>query len=195
MVVQKIGRAFATIAILATVLLTAGCGSGSTNSTQKSTELSAQFLRPQSPNNKYVTFGAEAPVTEREAASKVLAENLEAREAANFAAQCATLDLAEVEEVAEERGNQAKKICTKALRITAEPLKGSEKVRADPLVGRITALRVNGLKAYALFHGIDKIDYAVPMTKEGGDWKVGAILMTELGKSQSGAPKAASPSA
>ena len=179
------------VAVAALIALTGGCGGGSTStstpsrstSSESGKEASAAFLRPKSPNNKFVTFGEEAPAEEREAASKVLEENLKARAAADFATQCATLDGAGIEQVVgiSKRGKAARAKCPNALKELAEPLSGSKQIRADTLGGPIAALRVEGAKAYALYHGSDNKDYSIPMGKEGGEWRVGALLTTELG--------------
>jgi hypothetical protein len=169
----------------------AACGSGSNSSSSAagtgkdpaSGEASAEFLVPHSPNNKLVRFGAEAPPTEREAASKVLKANYEARERAHFAAQCATLSKVLIEEIVgpSKKGTAAAAACAGAVKSIAEPLNATKKVRADNLRAPIAALRMKGKKGYALYHGTDKKDHAMLMEKEKGEWKVGALLATELG--------------
>jgi hypothetical protein len=181
----------AATTVVALIVLAMGCGGGSSSSssTAGSTredpagEASAEFLHPKSPNNKYVKFGTEAPTAEREAASKVLEENLKAREEADFATQCATLNPATLEEVAspKEKGSAAAAACPKAVKELADPLNRTRKIRADTLGGPIAALRMKGEKAYALYHGNDKKDYLMPMEKENGVWKVGSLTTTELG--------------
>jgi hypothetical protein len=175
--------ALAAIALLALAsLLVAGCGrSSSSGDSSTASEASAQFLQPGSANNKLVKFGSEAPSGVREEASKVLTDNLEARQAANFTAQCATLAQKQLEQVSKAKGAKAVKACPKELRKLAEPLSGSKSIRANQLTGPISALRVKGDEAYALFHGKDGDDYAVPMRPEGGGWEVAAIVLTKLG--------------
>jgi hypothetical protein len=62
----------------------------------------------------------------------------------------------------------------------AAPLKKTAKARADSLEGPIAVLRMKGNKGYALYHGTNHIDYAMLMVKEAGQWKVGALLASEL---------------
>jgi len=96
------------------------------------------------------------------------------------------------------KGKEAERSkCPKELKKLAEPLSGSKQIRADTLTGEIAALRVKGTQAYALYHGNDGNDYAVPMEMEGGSWKVGAIIPTELPPAKSASkkpkPQSASP--
>ncbi len=177
-------------AAIAMMMLAVGCGGSSLSSSDGSSSTtgnpsgatSAEFLRPNSPSNKYVRFGSEAPAAEREAASEVLKENLEAREDADFATQCASLSKAAVEEIATpKKGAAAAATCADALKTLAEPLKGTKEARTDTFAGQIAVLRIKGANAYALYHGNDKKDYEMPMENEDGDWKVGSLLTTELG--------------
>lgn len=185
---KSLARFVATVAL---IVFAVGCGGGSSSpsSTSGSStgdaagEASAAFLRPKSPTNRYVKFGSEASAALRNAASSVLSENLKAREEANFAVQCATLNAAAVKKVVEPKKKQVTtrpKTCTKALAEIAQPLPDTEIVRFDTLGGPIAALRIEGKKAYALYHGTDHKDYAMPMEREDGQWKVGALLAISL---------------
>ncbi len=177
------------LASLAVVVLIVGCGGGSNSSSSSgsstesaSSEASAAFLQPKSPNNKYVTFGIEASAAQRSAATKVLTENLKAREKADFAAQCETLNVATVTEVVEaKKETTGPGSCPEALKKLAQPLPDTEVARFDTLGGPITALRTKGKKAIALYHGTDHKDYAMPMEQVDGHWKVGALLAFRLG--------------
>jgi hypothetical protein len=171
-------------------LLAVGCGSGSNSSTSSGTtgaavaagngpELSAEFLNKT--DRSIVKFGKEASAAEREAASAVLTESLEAREAGDFATQCATLTSTAIAEIpgARESGS-LKDNCPAALKELATPLSQSAKARKNTLSGPITALRVEGNVAHALYHGNDGKDYAIGLEKENGVWKVGSIETIEL---------------
>jgi hypothetical protein len=166
--------------------LLAGCGAGRSNSSSQAAEgASRQFGNPEGSKGKeaVATFGKEAGEAERVEASAVLTENLKARWRANFAKQCATLGKRGLEAVLGPwKSADAKEIakCAKALKAFAEPLAGSKAIRKNTLSGEIAALRVKEGQAYALYHGNDGNDYSMPMEKEGGSWKVGAILTTEL---------------
>lgn len=184
---QTLVRGVGLLALLA--LLLVGCGgggsstsAGATNASDEVAEPSKEFQDPEGPKGPepVATFGKESGSPEREDASAVLAENLTARERANFAKQCETLGKRGIEAVLGEGKANERSKCEKELKKLAEPLSGSKEIRADTLSGEIAALRVKGKQAYALYHGNDGKDYAMPMEEEGGIWKVGGIITTEL---------------
>lgn len=145
-------------------------------------EPSRTFLKKKG-KNKIATFGAEASAKERAAASAVLEENLQAREAGDWSAQCATLSVAakkDNKEIAEIQG-VAGGGCAKELQERAQPLQISKQSRVNTLTGHIDALRAKGDRGWALYHGTGGTDFAMSMEKEGGEWKVGDVLETSLG--------------
>jgi hypothetical protein len=189
-----------TIALAAVAgLLLVGCGArGSSSATEGSAgEPSKQFQDLETLKGKepIATFGKESGDAEREAASAVLAKNLTAREKANFATQCETLGKRGLESVFGKGQGTERSKCQKELKKLAEPLSGTKQLRADTLSGEIAALRIKGKQAYALYHGNDGKDYAWPMEMEGGSWRVGAIVPTELpqAKPKSKKPQSALP--
>jgi hypothetical protein len=191
-------RAMSMVLAVVIVALVAGCGGGSggSSSSPAAGEARRQFQNPEGPKGSeaVATFGKEAGEAERSEASAVLAENLRARQEANFAKQCATLGKLGLESVLGPWKNaDAKEIakCTAALKGFAEPLSGSKAVRKNTLSGEIAALRIKGGQAYALYHGNDGKDYAMPMEQEGGSWKVGSITTIELptGKAKTEPPQ------
>lgn len=154
----------------------AGCGGSSGSS-------SAPAIKPFSAageNAKYVKFGQEALAAQREAANLVLEANLQARASGDFAKQCAALNPKTIEEVTGSSKPSSRSRCPKSLQAFAEPLNQTKGQRADMLDEPIGSLRVKGKQGYALFHGRDGKDYAMPMETEGGKWMVGALLTTEL---------------
>jgi hypothetical protein len=176
--------------IVAAALLFAGCGGGSSSTSSSSAsgsttttsdngggaEPSKQFLKPKG-KNEIAEFGSEASAEEREAASEVVEESLKAREDADFATQCETLSLKGVKEVP---GTKSRAECPKTLKSFAEPLAESKEARKDTLSGPIDAMRVKGEKGYALYHGTDKKNYAVPLEKEDGAWLVASVNTEEI---------------
>jgi hypothetical protein len=52
--------------------------------------------------------------------------------------------------------------------------------RANNLTAGIASLRSQGERGFALYHGPRGVDYFIPMTREGGEWKVGAIAPSEF---------------
>jgi hypothetical protein len=176
--------------IVIAALLVAGCGGGSSSSSSptasgsattasdssEGAEPSKQFLKPKG-KNEIAEFGSEASVEERETASKVVEESLKAREEADFATQCETLSLKGIEEIP---GTKNRAECPKSLKSFAEPLSETKEARKDTLSGPIDAMRVKGEKGYALYHGTDKKNYAVPLEEEDGAWKVASVFTQEI---------------
>jgi hypothetical protein len=184
---HKLSRALALVGLFALLLVGCGGGGGSSSSGavgggKDIAEPSKEFHDPEGPKGPepVATFGKEAGDADRKEASAVLSANLTARQKADFATQCKTLGKRGLESfLGSGKGAQRSK-CKKELKKLAEPLSGSKKIRADTLSGEIAALRVKGNQAWALFHGSDGKDNAMPMEREDGVWKVGAILTTEL---------------
>jgi hypothetical protein len=180
----RFGNAWLGLALVAICLASgiAGCGGGSSSSSGASSEgrsgagPSAEFLKPKG-KNEIATFGQEAPPELREAASAIVTESLKARAAADFATQCETLNM---KGIADVPGAENHSDCPKALRAYAEPLANSKKIRADTLSGPIAAFRVKGDQGYAIYHGNDGKNYAMPMEKEDGSWKVSSVTTIEL---------------
>jgi hypothetical protein len=178
--------------ILAVLLsLVSGCGGGASSEAgeqgSESDEIEAAKPGEGEPSrtflakngeNKIPKFGGEASGEERAAASKVLEENLQAREDGDWAAQCATLSPKGIKEVKEGAIEQGKGGggCAKELKVRAEPLQRSKPLRVNTMTGPIDALRFKGHRAYALYHGTNGQDYAMPMEKINGEWKVDSIV-------------------
>ena len=163
-------------ALICLVLLITGCGGGGSSSSTTNEEASLAFIK-KGHVNVLPKFGEEASEEEREAVNAIVVENLEARASGDFATQCETLGKKGLAEIPEAKSQKA---CAKALKKFAEPLSETKKAREDTLKGSIAALRVKGDKGWALYHGDNGKDYAVPLEKEGRTWKVGSVLTTEL---------------
>lgn len=201
-VINNLVRAIALAALAA--LLLVGCGgggsstsSGGANASKEVAEPSKEFQDPEGPNGPVpvATFGKESGDTEREEASAALTKNLVAREEADFATQCETLGKQGLEAFLGKGKGDERSRCQKELKKLAEPLSVSKKIRADTLTGEIAALRVKGSQAWALYHGNDGKNYAMPMETEGSNWMVGGIIPSELPqeKPKSKEPKSAAP--
>lgn len=177
-----------------------GCGSSSDSSDSGSTASESEtassggdeeFAVPGAKNG-LDSVGKEASDSEREAASIVLEENLEARATGDWAAQCASLSSVGVKSVEENPTNQGK-TCAQAL--GAEAAGVPKALLENTLDGEIDALRIKGTNALALWHGTGGADYAMAMENENGQWKVASLTTNKLPKPNSGAkPEAESKS-
>jgi len=74
-----------------------------------------EFLGKGGKSNKYVKFGQESGVSEREEISKLVEESFDAREAHDWSGQCATLSKPVIKEMEENPGSLGQKGCAKAL--------------------------------------------------------------------------------
>lgn len=171
------------LALVSLALIIIGCGGGSSSSDSSElasgAEPSAEFKDPNGVKVTIVKFGSEGSAEEREAANVVVVKSLKARETGDWAAQCATLNKVGMKEIPGVSGKEQE--CAKLLKKFAEPISISKEVREDQLSGSIAALRVEGERGYALFHGKDGKDYALALEMEGGGWKVSSINTIELG--------------
>jgi hypothetical protein len=146
-----------------------------------SDEGSASFRVPGG-DNSIQDFGQEADSSERQAAAAALTAFLEAREKGNWQGQCDNLAkaaIAPLEELAKRSPQVKGKGCAATLGMLTGDAPAS--TRANPLTAAgVASLRVEGGRGFALFHGTGGSDYFVPMVKEGGEWKVGAIGPSEF---------------
>jgi hypothetical protein len=195
------------IALLAVVGLSAcgssgGSSSGSSSGSNASSEETSSTANEEGASgfpasSEFVKFGKEASSEEREAASEVLEENLQARSTGDFEKQCETLSAAGVKVIAGNSGggavspDKAIVACGKKLETESKAASAQQQL-ADTMVGPIAVLRVKGNNAYALYHGTGGKDYAMPMVKEGNSWKAAALLETEVTASTGAAKPPAS---
>jgi hypothetical protein len=149
---------------------------------------SAQPGKKEVDGNPFVDFGQEARAVEREAASKVLRENLRARANEDWSGQCSSLSAGLAKNLAERdeliTGEKGGGSCAEGLELEAEPLPSS--VLEDPMTGPIEALRVEGNKAHALFRGVEDKDYGMPMIKEDSEWRVSKLTTLQIAASKAG---------
>lgn len=141
---------------------------------------SAEFRTPGG-DNSIQTFGEEAGASEVRAASVVLGDYLEARSRQEFARQCASLarsTVAPLEDFASRSPQSGDRGCAAVLSALLAPVPSS--ALANTMSAGIASLRVEGDRAFALYHGRKGVDYFVPMEKENGKWKVAALEPTEF---------------
>jgi len=171
------------MAVMLPAALAAGCGgsdsnaSGNSEKTKPTTESEPTKFGTR-PGREVVNFGEEADQGEREAAFGDLEENYRAREAGEWAKQCASMTLEQSEEVRET--TEPDGTCASGLRTQASPLAKSKAFRAYPIQGPIEAFRVENDRGFVLYQGKDGNDYAMAMKKEDGKWLVDDLIPTKL---------------
>lgn len=152
---------------------------GSTKQSRKppSTQPQEAFKGP----SEITKFGEPVSSSERDIASEVLTDNLEARQKGDFTKQCSTLNSATQIEISESSNAvTGASECPSKLEALAKPLNSTAEARKDNYDGSIDELRVKGAKAYALYHGNDGKNYAIPLQRESTGWKVASIVTTEI---------------
>jgi hypothetical protein len=133
-------------------------------------------------DNSVQEFGEETTGSEFEEASAALHNFLDARAAGNWAAACSYMADSIVKSF-EQLGARSKELegagCAvlleKLTNQAALPLLRKEAERAD-----VASLRIEDEQAFVLYRGLDNSIMAIPMTVEGGDWKVSGLAGTPL---------------
>jgi hypothetical protein len=167
--------------------LLAGCGSGSsttaTASPSSSTETTASRQAPPqitaaqrhraggaAPflkagyDNSIPTFGTESSADNLEQAETVVRTFLTARASGDWARACQQLVAVNVKHLA-KLGKPGKETCPQVLSALTSDT-------ANPLAGPLSALRVKGKNAFALFVGGEGQQFVVPLQREDGQWRM-----------------------
>ncbi len=152
-----------------------GAGKGSSAG-----EGSAAF-RTKGGDNSIQNFGDEADESEREGAEANVNAYLEARAKGDWKKSCEVLAkgaIKPLEQLAESSPQLKGKGCAAIIGALSAQLPASS--RANPLVGGVASLRIEGDQGFALFHGPHGTDFFIPLAKEGNEWKVGALAASEF---------------
>ena len=131
----------------------------------------APFLTSQG-DNSIPTYGGEGSGSQEAEAAGALAAYLKARAAGEWGRACSLMGATVRRQLAvlSRAGGGGGGGCAKISATLSKRLRASE--LANPMVGGITALRVKGEKAFALFYGPHRQQFLMPMVSEGGSWKV-----------------------
>jgi hypothetical protein len=126
-------------------------------------------------DNSIPTYGSESSPGQLAAAEGVLSGYLDARAAGDWASACSLMSASVTKQVAALAGEPggSRSSCAAAYAKLSESVPASE--RGDPLVGGVTALRVEAPHAFALFYGPGSQQYMMPLEEEGGSWRVTQI--------------------
>lgn len=157
-------------------------GSDPADGTQQSTAQDAASDQPNAVfftpggDNSVQTFGEEASAADRKAASVALFAYMQARAEADWATACANLTRYSVRLLSSAKPSV--KVCAKTYATLIEGIPAA--ARANTMVDGIASLRVEGNRAFALYHGTKGADYFSPMRKEGDEWKVEGLEPNEF---------------
>jgi hypothetical protein len=170
-------------ALIALVVLIAGCGSGGGSTTATSKEKTVDWSQyPPGPTRQFIvpggdnavqTFGREGTAAERKQVTKTIQAWLRARAAKNWAKDCsylATSSIKYAESSASYMAQHKVSGCAAALGVMA--VKGQKVSLAYNMAGGVVSLRLGEGHGYAQYHGNDGRDWVIPVTRESGVWKI-----------------------
>lgn len=164
---------------LALGLPAAGCG-GDNGTTSGTTSTSPATSTPSAGGEKSIEeFGREAASADRAALLGAFHGYLNALAGEDYSTACSYL-AASVQTSLEEivvKGLKAKgcaAILPKLLSPTAPA------VANEQAAGKVTKVRVQGDRAFVVFHAPGAKLYQLPMAREGGEWKVGLVAASVL---------------
>lgn len=169
------------LALLVAALLSAcGGGSGGDSSTgdgSRGDPAPKQFVT-RGGDNSIQEFGSEASGPELRAAAAGLHGYLDARAAGAWGRACSYLAPGVAASLRQLTGGSRKAACPQILAaLSAEIPPASLRAAAVADAG---ALRVEGRRAFLLFHGARGEDFFMPMVSTGGGWKVAAIAASAI---------------
>lgn len=158
-----------------------GATAGSKSSGDSSADEGSAAFRTPGGDNSIQDYGEEPDEGEFEAANTVLTDFMEARAKGDWSGMCAELAEAAVAPL-EDLASRAPQFKGSGCAAILKTLLGSSPAasRANTLTTDIASFRVEGERGFALYHGSEGADYFVPMMKEDGEWKVGALAPSEF---------------
>lgn len=142
---------------------------------------SAQF-RVKGGDNSIQEFGSEAEGSQFEQAAAALHGFLDARAAEDWGAACSYLAEG-AKRPLEQLAAKAEQIeganCAGILRRLTNPAATGE-LRKEAAQADVGSLRVEGDRAFVIYRGFGDSVLAIPMSEEGGEWKVASLAGTPL---------------
>ena len=157
-------------ALLAGALL-AACGSGSVTGSDQ--------VRDQT-DSALLDVGEEGSEAELDQGANVVEAFLTARAVGEWARACAQLSpamLGKIEHLATSATELEDKSCPSFLGAFTRL---SAKERRDTAVVEAGSLRRQGRRAFLIYYASGEIVYAMPLSREGEDWKVGSLSPERL---------------
>jgi len=132
-------------------------------------------------DNSIQEFGEESDESELQEAAEAVHGFLVAQANEDWAGACSYLAKSMVQQL-EQLASHSKQLggggCARILAAFTRPLPSS--VRREDTVVDAGSLRHEGEQAFLIYYGAKKTAYAMPMSQEGGEWKVGALAGTPL---------------
>lgn len=164
-----LGAALIAAALGAAIL--SACGSSETGSDQFRDKTDSHLL----------DFGEEGSEAEREAAATVVHTFYADRARGDWQGTCAQMSqdvLAKIERLATTSTDLTDKSCPSFLE---EFIRLSAKERRESTIVDAGSLRQHDDRGFLIYYGGQKAVYAMPLSKEGGAWKVDSLSSKSLG--------------
>lgn len=133
-------------------------------------------------DNSIQESGSEASGSEFDQAAAALHGYLDARAAGAWSAACSYMPpglTASMAQLGGAAGGGPKPSCPQLLAALSVGLPAA--ALHEAAIADVGALRVEGEHAFLLFNGAHGSAYFMPMAREGGEWKVGAVAPSALG--------------
>jgi hypothetical protein len=133
-------------------------------------------------DNSVQEFGEEAGSSEFEAAAAVVHDFLDARADGNWAAVCTYMSKAtitSIEHLARGAKPGTDTSCGAILAGVISPA-AQPQIKAEAEKANVRSLRTEGEQAFVIYTGAEGTVLAMPMTVEGGEWKVTSLTGTPL---------------
>lgn len=173
-------RLLPALAVLA--LLASGCGGGSSSSSSEA-EGTSRSTSGQSGGEKSIEgFGEEAKGSDRTALLSTFRDYLGALARRDYAVVCSRLAgrvQHSLDQLAE--GRRGALDCAEILPRLLAPTAAAIARRQED--GRVTKARVEGDRAFVVFHAPGARLYQLAMEREGGDWKATTVAASVLAPS------------
>jgi hypothetical protein len=163
-----------------------GDGAGESSSSVETAPLkvsgggSAQY-RVKGGDNSVEDFGEESDESGLEEAATSLHDFLVARAEEDWPAACSRLSKTvakQLEQLASRSGKLSGAGCAAILAALTPAL--PPEVQKESTIVDAGSLRTEGERAFLIYRGAEGTVYTIPMTPEGGAWKVGALAATPL---------------
>ncbi len=152
-------------------LAVVGCGGGGGSSSKTTASGNIQ------------TYGAEADKSDRAAVAAALRGYFDARADGDWARSCtylATRTRRELEQFTSLSPRLKGADCGKLVGAVSAAMPAEQRARSTAAVTAILSVRVKGDTAAVIYRSAGGVKSAIPMVREGSDWKMGALVGSEV---------------
>ena len=156
-----------------------GGGSGSEAGGGSGGEERSSSFRTPGGDNSIQEFGEESDAEERAEVTKTIVTLYSASAAKEWSKVCGVLsakNLKSLKLFAKHIPNVQSSDCPGVLKVVYSNVANPP----EEIKGGVVSLRIEGDTGFALYHGTDGKNYAFPLTRENGEWKLTSLGPTPL---------------